>query len=185
MAVDVCVTVAAAETLRLDSGVVPPMAPVNVVVPVPPLIVRSCAPLSVLLKVIAPAVVLLEIVLVPVMLTGNPNVRVLAPVTVMFAPTWMVFTLVLNTRLTNGLVPPTAPANETLPPVPDRKVNVWAVPLIVLADVRKLIVAPAAVPPALVVSMEGLFVNVIGPVMLTVPPEVVILPPTLMAVGPV
>lgn len=64
-----------------------PTVPVKVVVPDPPAIVSACAPFNVLLNVIAPAVPLFEIVLVPVMLTGNPNVRVFAPETVMFAPT--------------------------------------------------------------------------------------------------
>ena len=43
-------------------GVVPPTAPVNVVVPDPPAIVSACAPFKVLLNVIFPAVPLFEIV---------------------------------------------------------------------------------------------------------------------------
>ena len=77
--------IVAAVTLNELSGVVPPTAPVNVVVPDPPAIVKACAPFNVLLK---PIFALFDvIVLVPVILTGNPNVRVFAPETVIFAPT--------------------------------------------------------------------------------------------------
>lgn len=186
MTVEDCVIVFA-DAERLVRAVVPPTAPVNVVVPVPPEIVKACAPLTVVLKVIAPADELLEIVLVPVKLTATGNVSVLAPLTVILAPTEMLAALV-NERFVKGVLPPTAPAKETTPAVPARKVKARA-PLIVLADVRKLILAPAAVPPALVVSIVGLAFKVIGPVMLTTPPDVVMPPPDppvpkLIAVDP-
>ena len=72
--------IVAAVTERLVNAV-PPTAPVNAVVPDPPVIVRACAPLIVLLKLI---LALLEVILlVPVRLTALGKVRVLAPVTVM------------------------------------------------------------------------------------------------------
>ncbi len=76
---DVCVTVAAVADM-LVKGVVPPTAPVNVVVPDPPAVVNANAPFKVLLKEI---LALLEVmVLVPSKVTGLGNVRALAPETV-------------------------------------------------------------------------------------------------------
>lgn len=119
-------------------------------------------------------------VLVPVKLTGLGNVRALAPVTVIFAPTWIVFALV-NDKLVNGALLPTAPLNDTTPAVPARKVKDVA-PLTV---VEKLILAPPADPPAFVLSKVGVFVKLTGPVMPIVPAEVVMFPFRLMAVEPV
>lgn len=84
-------------------------------------------------------------------------------------------------RFVNAFVPPTAPLKETVPPVPARRVSAVA-PLTVL---EKLIFAPAAAPPALVLSMIGVFVRTTGPVRVMTPPLVVILPLMLMAVDPV
>ena len=80
-----------------------------------------------------------------------------------------------------GVVPPTAPVKVIVPAVP---------PLIVKAEapfkvLEKLIDAPVAVPPALVLSIVVVPVTVTGPVNPMVPPLVVILPLMLMAVGPV
>jgi hypothetical protein len=134
--------------------------------------------LSVLLNVI---LALLELmVLVPVKLTGLGNTRGLAPETVILFPIWMRFALV-KTRFVRGAVLPTAPEKMALPPVPARNVNAVApfkVP-------KKLILAPAAVPPPFVVSIVGLPETETGPVMVTMPPLVVILFGTLMAVEPV
>ncbi len=49
-------------------------------------------------------------------------------------------------------MPPTAPCSDTLPTVPAVSVSAFA-PLIVLPVPLKVMFAPAAVPPALVVSM--------------------------------
>jgi len=81
--------------------------------------------------------------------------------------------------LVGGAVPPTAPPKETLPAVPAFKVNAVA-PFKVL---EKLIVAPVD-PPEFVLSKVGAFVIATGPVNPTVPPVVVILPPTLIRVEP-
>ena len=71
---------------RLVNGAVAPTAPLKVTVPVPPTNVKAFAPFTVLLKVIAPLLLLLLMVLGFVKLTGSGNVKVLAPVTVMLAP---------------------------------------------------------------------------------------------------
>lgn len=82
----------------------------------------------------------------------------------------------------NGVVPPIAPVRTTLPTVPDVSVrDLDPLPLIVF---EKEIVAPVAVPPALVESMAMLAVKVVGPVIETAPPLVVKLPPKLIAVDP-
>ena len=150
----------------------------KVVVPEPPAIVSACAPFRVVLK---PIFALFEVIkLVPVKLTGNPNVSVFAPETVIFAPTWTVFALV-KIRLVKGVVPPTAPENETTPAVPAWRVNA-AAPLIVLV---KLIFAPAGVPVAFVLSSVIGTVRTTGPVIVMTPPEVVSFPFKLIAVVPV
>ena len=177
MAVELCVTVAAVAD-KLVSGGVPPTAPVKVVIPLPPVIVSACAPFNVELK---ETFALFErMTLVPVKLTGLGKLNGLAPVTVVLAPTWIRLALVKE-RLVNALVPPTAPLNDIVPPVPARRVNAVA-PLRVL---EKLMFAPAAVPPALVVSIVGAPVIATGPVMVTIPPLVVMFPFTLIAVDPV
>ena len=67
MAVELCVTVAAVAD-KLVSGVVPPTAPVKVVIPLPPVIVSACAPFNVEFK---ETFALFErMMLVPVKLTG-------------------------------------------------------------------------------------------------------------------
>jgi hypothetical protein len=120
-----------------------------------------------------------RIVLVPVKLTVLGKVRGFAPVTVMLLPTWMRAALV-KVRLVRAFVPPTAPANDTLPTVPARSVKAVA-PLRVL---KKLMRAPVE-PPALVLSKVGALLIVTGPVIVIVPPVVVMLPPTLMELVPV
>ena len=85
-----------AVTDKLVSGVVPPTAPENVVVPEPPATTKACAPLSVELKVRLPLFDV--IVLSPVKLTGAEKVRGFADVTVMLLPTWIEAALV-NTKL--------------------------------------------------------------------------------------
>lgn len=74
-------------TAKLVKGVVLPIAPVNVVVAVPPVMVNACAPSRVVLKV---TLALLElIVLVPVIRTGLGNVNAFAPETVRLFPIWI------------------------------------------------------------------------------------------------
>ena len=92
----------------------------------------------------------------------------------------MVFALV-KIKFVKGVVPPTAPANETTPAVPACRVKAVA-PLIVLV---KTIFAPAAVPPAFVLSRVIGVVRTTGPVIVIMPPEVVRPPFKLMAVVPV
>ena len=75
----------AAVVLRDVRGVVPPTAPVKVVVPEPPVSVRACPPLRVLLNVM---LALLDVMmLVPVRLTGLEKMSEFAPDTVMLLPT--------------------------------------------------------------------------------------------------
>lgn len=172
-----CVIVAAV-TDKLVNGVVDPIAPVNVVVPVPPAMVTACAPSVVLLKVIF---ALFEVmVLVPVNKTGLENANGLAPETVMLLPIWIWLALV-KARLASGVVPPTAPAKITFPEDPELSVRAPP-PLSVLV---KLMFAPEAEFPPLVVSKVGLPVTIAGPVIVIVAPLVVMLPPTLIAVDPV
>src|SRR5581483_696228 len=174
---ELCVTVAAVAD-KLVSGVVPPTAPVNVVVPVPPATTSAWAPLSVLLKV---TFALFEvIVLVPVKLTGLLKMSGLTPVTVILFPIWIKLALV-KLRLVRAAVPPTAPVNVATPPVPALIVTAVAP----FNELVKLIFAPAAVPPAFVLSNVGLPLAVTGPVIVMTPPAVVTFPPTLIAVEPV
>lgn len=135
MAVEVCVIVAAV-TDKLESGAVLPIAPVKVVVPVPPVIVKLCAPFNVLPK---DTFALFEVMLlVAVMLTGSGKLKGLAPDTVIFAPIWIALALV-KVMLVGALVPPTMPSKATTP-VPALSVSATA-PLSVL---EKLILLPAA-----------------------------------------
>ena len=86
----------------------------------------------------------------------------------------------VTARLLNELNPPTAPLKEIMPPVPAPRVNA-VVPSRVL---EKLIFAPA---PALLEKVGDPEIET-GPVIVIVPVVavlVVILPPTLMAVGAV
>ena len=87
----------------------------------------------------------------------------------------------VNVKFVNGAVLPTAPEKMTFPAVPARSVNAVA-PLTVL---EKVILAPAAEPPALVLSNVGLPDIATGPVILMMLPLVVMLPPTLIALDPV
>ena len=118
--------------------------------------------------------------LVPANVTGLEKVNGFAPVTVMLDPIEMEAALV-KARFVKGVVPPIAPLSVTMPAVPALNVNACA-PLTVLV---KLTFAPAAVPPAFVVSIVVLAVKVTGPVKVATPPLVVVLPPNAIAVEPV
>ena len=87
----------------------------------------------------------------------------------------------MKERFVRAAVPPTAPVKETIPAVPALNVSAVA-PLSVL---EKLMLAPAGVPPAFVVSKVGAPETVTGPVIVITPPLVVMLPPMLIAVGAV
>jgi len=177
--VELCVTVAAV-TLSELSGVVPPTALVNVVVPVPPAIVSAEAPSSVLLK---PMLALFEVsVLAPVKLTGLRKMRGLAPVTVILLAIWMVLALV-KMRLVSALVLPTAAPKTAFPADPALIVSAFA-PLIVLVTPEKVIAAPAGMVPRSVLSSVRVFPRVTGPVMVIVPKDVVIFPFKEIAVVP-
>jgi hypothetical protein len=119
------------------------------------------------------------IVLVPPKLTGLGKVSGFAPETVMLAPTLIELALV-KLKFVGAAVPPTAPVKVTTPPVPALSVTAVA-PLSVL---EKLMFAPAAVPPAFVLSNVGAPLAVTGPVIVMTPPLVVTFPPTLIAVDP-
>jgi hypothetical protein len=165
-------------TDKLVRGVVAPTAPVNVVVPVPPAIVKACAPFTVLPNV---TLALFDVIVeAPAKLTGLENVRGLAPESVILLPTWTSAALV-TTRPVRGVVPPIAPPKDTTPAVPAVIVRV-AAPLIVLV---KLILAPAAVTPAFVLSSSVAPVMTTGPVIVITPPLVVTFPFKLIAVAPV
>lgn len=84
-------------------------------------------------------------------------------------------------KLVSGVVPPTAPVKVAVPAVPAFTVTAVA-PLRVF---EKLILAPAAVPPAFVLSKVGVPVTATGPVIVMTPPLVLTFPPTLIAVDPV
>jgi len=113
-----------------------------------------------------------------VTLTGEEKVRGLAPETVILLAIWIRFALVKE-RLVKGVVPPTAPVKETVPPVPAFSVRAVA-PFRVL---EKLILAPIAVPT--VVLKIGVLVMATGPVIVMIPPLVAMLPLTLIPVVPV
>ena len=87
----------------------------------------------------------------------------------------------MNTRLVGGVPPPTIPPKMTFPAVPALKVA-EAAPLSVL---EKVMFAPAGVPPPFVVSNVGAPDMTTGPVRPIVPPDVVMLLATLIAVDPV
>jgi hypothetical protein len=124
---------------------------------------------------------LLELImLVPVKLTGLGNTRGLAPVTVMLFPIWMRFALVKRISV-KGAVLPVAAERVIFPPVPARSVKAVAP----FREPEKLMLAPAGVPPASVVSIVGLLEIATGPAIVTMPPQVVILLGTLIAVEPV
>ena len=120
------------------------------------------------------------IVLVPAKVTGLGKVRAFAPVTVILPPMLIELALV-KLKFVRAAVPPTAPVKVTTPPVPALRVTAVA-PLRVL---EKLILAPAGVPPAFVLSNVGVVVTATGPVIVMTPPAVVTLPPILIAVDPV
>jgi hypothetical protein len=149
--------IVAEPTVKEFKGAAPPITPVKVVVPDPPTTVNAWAPFKVELKVMfAPLEVM---ALVPVKLRALPKTSGLDPETVILFPTWMRLALV-NIRLAGGAVPPTIPPNETLPIVPARK----AIVVVPFKELVKLIFAPAATPPAFVVSKVGEPEAITGPV---------------------
>jgi hypothetical protein len=79
------------------------------------------------------------------------------------------------------VVAPTAPVKVAVPEVPALTVTAVA-PFKVL---EKLILAPAAVPPAFVLSNVGDPLAMTGPVIVMTPPLVVTFPAMLIAVDPV
>lgn len=120
-----------------------------------------------------------------VVLIGPLNVVVPDPAVCVIDPAEIAFEVTLTALViandVRGVMPPTAPVNVMLPPVPGFNVSAEApsnVP-------GKAIFAPAAVAPALVVSKVRVPVTTVGPPIVMVPPLVVILPFTLIAVEPV
>lgn len=107
-----------------------------------------------------------------------PAVLLNTTVGAVVVPDTVVLLLFVNVKLLTLRLPPI----ETVPPVPPFTVRVLLLP-VTLLDVVML--APAGVPPLFVVSSTVFAVNVAGPVSPIVPPEVVILPPRLIAELPV
>jgi len=164
--------------VNVPRRVVPPRAPERVMLPVPATSVKFCPPFTVDANEM---LALFEVMMLgPVKLTAGEMARALAPDTVILAPIWTRLAFV-KIRLVKGVVPPIAPDKAMVPPVPAFKVRVVA-PLMVLL---KLMFAPAAVPPAFVVSRAGPPANTTGPVNVMTPPAVVMLPLKLIAVGAV
>ena len=139
--------VAALVTVILVKGVVPPTTPAKANVPVPVATVRGCAPSTVLLKAMVMFPVVDVIEQGPVKVTGVVKVKLLAPDILMLLATCVTAALV-KTRLVKGVVAPIAPPKMILPAVPALNVKLFA-PLIVFENEM---LAPVAVPPALVVS---------------------------------
>lgn len=90
-------------------------------------------------------------------------------------------------KLPSALVVPTVLLNVTVPPVPAVRVSAgFSVTPSPAKVLLKKIFAPAVVPPLFVVSkVSGVAFKIVGPVMVMIPPLVVILPFTLIAVDPV
>ncbi len=87
----------------------------------------------------------------------------------------------ITVKLVSGVIAPIAPPKETAPAVPPLMVTA-AAPLSVLENVT---LAPAALPPAFVLSNVGDPLTRAGPVIAIAAPLVVTLPPTLIAADPV
>ena len=110
-------------------------------------------------------------VMLPVVLVSTTLEAVVVPVTVVPA-------LLVTVKLPTLRLPPI----ETVFAVPPVTVNVLLAPVTLLEAVMA---APAGLPPALVGSRETFAVSTTGPVSPIVPPDVVILPPRLIAELPV
>ena len=78
----------------------------------------------------------------------------------------------LALRLVSGVVPPTAPPRVIPPAVPAVSARVCALLIVLVAPV-KVMLAPAGVPPALVVSMVVAPPSSTGPVSVNAPPAVI------------
>lgn len=119
------------------------------------------------------AVLFVVIVAGAVNTNGTAMVRGFAPETVILLAICTELALV-NDKLVNGVVPPTTSEKVTIPAVPARR-TIAAAPFTVP---EKLMLAPAVVAPAFVLSMVAPAVNATGPVKVTTPPPVVTLPLT-------
>ena len=170
----------------------PPTTPFKVTVPpVPPLRLKTCEPDTVLEKVIlfpAAAVFVVSAITEPVSVTG-PVIAMTAPCVVRLPPNWIVDAVYEMAPTVDALepcttvapvavnevngVPPTAPERVTVLPEPPVKVRFFA-PVKVL---EKVMLAPVAVAPPLVVSAVTSVVKVAPFAIEIVPPFVVRLPP--------
>ena len=103
---------------------------------------------------------------------GTPKVIPVAPLVVILAPRVIVPDAPVVVRPDKAVVLPTLPPKVILPNVPGFKVSVWA-PSMVEVDPEKVIEAPAAVPPALVVSKVTCAPRRELPVTVIIPPPVV------------
>lgn len=148
-------------TAKELSGVVPPTAPVNVVVAALDS-VNALAPFNVLPNEM-PRIGFV-IVLVPVKLTGSGKMSPLFPLTEILLPIWIKPALV-NTRLVSDV---TAPAKATVP-VPATNVKLVAP----VTELENEILAPPLV-------RMGVLLKVTVPVIPIGPLAVVILPPNPM-----
>jgi hypothetical protein len=121
------------------------------------------------------------IVLAPVKSTCCPKLRVLAPETVILAPTWIVFAFV-KIRFVGAVSNPTAPEKITFPTVP--ALNSKVLPTVQFNILEKLMSAPLPTVPPFVVSKTIAPVREPAPTSPILPPLVVMFPPMLIAVEP-
>lgn len=142
--------------------------------PVPPSIVKVCAPSRVLLKEIF--ALLESMVLLPIKLTGFEKVRGFAPVTVILFAI-LIWLALVNVRLVKGATSPTEPEKVIRPLEP----AIRAKEVAPLRVDEKTMLAPVGEAEPFVLSKIKEFVRATGPEKLIIPPLVVILPCTLIA----
>ncbi len=162
----------------------PPTAPV--VVPTPPVVTTPVPPETLIAPAVVrftapPAVLARPVVSIPlkvVVPVPAVCVRLLAQ-KVESAITLAALVMVTTPSVT---VFPTAPVKCRLPAVPAVRVRSWACGTVPLSVLPKVMFAPPAAPPALVVSMVTLgAASVVVPVTATVPAAVVRLPFSVVA----
>lgn len=182
--------VAPVEIVKLPRRVIPPTAPLKVTFPVDfGVSVRAKIPSMVDGNEMEPGVPLeVSITEEPVNRTGDAVV-IAKDVAVMSSPimiaSTLVFALVMRRSPRGARADPISPPKVTDPVVPARRVSPCVLATAGTMVLEKLMLAPVAVLPLLVVSSEMLAFNVTGPVIPMAPPLVVRLPPRLMAVAPV
>jgi hypothetical protein len=186
MAVTLALVVVAA---KFPSAVVPPTAPTRVIAPVPHVKVSACDPVVVPSivppKEITPLFVLVLIVVVPAntSVVGTTS-EIVNEFAVILPPTETALVPAADeiNRSPSRVVPPTTPVNMIVPAEPEFKVSPCDPAVVALSVVEKVIPAPPALPPLLVVSKVPVPVKEAIPVIPMVAPLVMMFPPMLMAV---